>query len=256
MPVCVNVIKPQGLEPLQFPTNFRSPSPTTSGSQTKYLSNEAVKWVNWSIKHGTPPLGVFLSGYSRGGAALIDAAKTLKTLGINVECLLLFDAVDRTNTLNAEAIPSNVKICYHSRRHPNTSSRDTFGNCGLKVANGGKTTYKEQIFFCTHGGLGDAPYTKGKPKEFIREPYSALETNVTFAKDQATSQQVWNWMWANCQRELLISKKIYSPTLNVAGPPTKLDQMIKKGNLSWQQKQAAAKAEQAAYEKKIGFKPR
>ena len=175
--------------------------PTTSGSQTKYLSNEAVKWVNWSIKHGTPPLGVFLSGYSRGGAALIDAAKTLKTLGINVECLLLFDAVDRTNTLNAEAIPSNVKICYHSRRHPNTSSRDTFGNCGLKVANGGKTTYKEQIFFCTHGGLGGAPYTKGKPKEFIREPYSALETNVTFAKDQATSQQVWNWMWANCQRE-------------------------------------------------------
>ena len=26
MSVCVNVIKPQGLEPLQFPTNFRSPS--------------------------------------------------------------------------------------------------------------------------------------------------------------------------------------------------------------------------------------
>lgn len=63
-------------------------------------------------------------------------------------------------------------------------------------------------------------------------------------------------MWANYQRELQKSKKIYSPTPNVAGPPTKMDLIIKTAKANWQQRQAAARADQAAYEKKIGYKPR
>ena len=36
MVVFVNVIKPQGLEPLQFPTKFRSPSPMQLNDQAVY----------------------------------------------------------------------------------------------------------------------------------------------------------------------------------------------------------------------------
>ena len=36
MVVFVNVIKPQGLEPLQFPTKFRSPSLVTSDGNFDY----------------------------------------------------------------------------------------------------------------------------------------------------------------------------------------------------------------------------
>lgn len=56
-------------------------------------------------------------GYSRGGAACIYAAYMLKNLGIEVNSMLLFDAVDRTiqPTLfyNLDFIPSNVKRCLH-----------------------------------------------------------------------------------------------------------------------------------------------
>lgn len=45
------------------------------------------------------PYRVFLAGFSRGAAAVIETAKWLKNDGIDVECLLLFDPVDRSHTV-------------------------------------------------------------------------------------------------------------------------------------------------------------
>src|SRR5262245_12888081 len=56
-----------------------------------------------------PSLPVFLTGYSRGGATVIDVATILKSYGIQVEAMFLFDAVARSPWLSGRVIPSNVK---------------------------------------------------------------------------------------------------------------------------------------------------
>lgn len=103
---------------------------------------------------------VFLTGYSRGAAIVIDAATILseKNPAVPVEAMFLFDAVNKLSTLNAEVIPGNVHHCYHAVRHPNSGSRNSFGNCGLKAVN--MKTFKLKVFMSTHGGLGSSPWGK------------------------------------------------------------------------------------------------
>ena len=63
---------------------------------------------------------VFLAGYSRGGAAVIEVAKWLKSRYIPVECLILFDPVDQTPQLGTPwqntRIVDTVKTVIYAKR--------------------------------------------------------------------------------------------------------------------------------------------
>ena len=62
-----------------------------------------------------PDARVFLlSGYSCGGAAVIAAARWLQRLGLIVDALFLFDAVDRSLPVDGYIISSNVKQACHA----------------------------------------------------------------------------------------------------------------------------------------------
>lgn len=164
---------------------------------------------------------VFIAGYSRGGAAAINASKLLNESKISVDCLLLFDAVDMTVGLDAQYIPNNVKYCFHATRHPATRSRSSWGNCGTQYDTS-KTKYTNKMFFCTHGAMGGMPWKSGNSKGFIEEIdedlpsartvavlsgsaalvvyttsyiyHAASKTNVTVTMDRLGSQKVGAWM--------------------------------------------------------------
>lgn len=154
--------------------------------------------------------GVFLCGYSRGGAAAIEACWHLQRANIKVDCLILFDAVDRTHTaVDTAIIPPNVLSCYHALRDPATMSRYWFGNCGRKASPGVK--YLEKMFFCTHGGVGGVPWPTADAAGAIDEGWSDLAfanfahsgaTNVTLAVEKLVSAKVWTWMTAHLTAEL------------------------------------------------------
>lgn len=164
---------------------------------------------------------IFLAGYSRGGSAVIDAARSLGGQGIPVHCLILFDAVDRSATSDGGIIPANVRYCFHAKRSPRANSRTSFGNTGNSAARGVDFRTKRGGFFCTHGGLGGCPWTQPAGGGFIREGYvgetggtvvstilggavlgplinneirAAETTAITVAQDRIGSRQVWNWM--------------------------------------------------------------
>ena len=177
--------------------------PFLSGRDTAIRAEEAydhvkAKWTSGAAK------AVFLGGHSRGGAAVIEVAKWLKERdNIPVECLILFDAVDRTHTLGSifynTPIPDTVKLVIHARRNILlTQSRLSFGNCGTTFEST-KTQLLQEYFFATHSGVGGVPWTKavdpllGIPILTIWEPGEIKATFVTPKRDQAGSEQVWNW---------------------------------------------------------------
>src|SRR5262249_6232941 len=53
------------------------------------------------LEHAGPEAPVFLTGYSRGGAIVIHAARLLHAKGVEVEAMFLFDAVERSVMLEA-----------------------------------------------------------------------------------------------------------------------------------------------------------
>lgn len=106
-----------------------------------------------------PILRIWLAGYSRGGAAAIEAAWMLQDRGIPVQALFLFDAVERTlYRLRTKTIPANVRSCFHARRDPGVGSRSGFGNCGTEAERG--VRYVERTFFGTHGAIGGLPWSE------------------------------------------------------------------------------------------------
>lgn len=146
---------------------------------------------------------IFLTGYSRGGAAVIEIAKWLKEReNIPVECLILFDPVDRSTTVGSNLyntpIPSTVKrVIYAQRDVHRTLSRISFGNCGLTKENPA-LSLTPQKFFATHGGLGGVPWDKavhpvlGIPVPYIIEGLPDINTTlVTPAMDITGSRVVW-----------------------------------------------------------------
>lgn len=177
--------------------------PYTSGRDTAVRAEAAYSWVSDRWKSGAAK-AVFLGGYSRGGAAVIEVAKWLKERdGIPVECLILFDAVDRTDTLGGwiwnTPIASTVKrVVYPQRDILRTQSRLTFGNCGF-MRESDATVFLHQKFFATHGGLGGVPWTvavdpyAGIPILTIWEFGEPKATLVTPAADHDGSRDVWSW---------------------------------------------------------------
>ncbi|PID35340.1 MAG: hypothetical protein CR964_00115 [Rhodobacterales bacterium] len=161
-----------------FWDSFYLRGPSMAGMVTKSLSNivtsaavtyyGAIKVATTFSKEKKPPR-LFLAGYSRGGAAVIDAAYDLKSKGIPVRALLLFDAVDRTHTISSrvDVIPENVEYCFHAMRDPATESRSYFGNCG--TSSRGSTIFVTEHFACTHGAMGGTPNTEFSEDGFAME---------------------------------------------------------------------------------------
>jgi hypothetical protein len=125
---------------------FKGPSP-----------KEVAEYVRFSVDKAGPGAKVYLTGYSRGAATVIDAAAHLRKWEIIVEAMFLFDAVNRLSRLDAEFIPGNVRYCYHAIRDPETNSRRSFGSCGL-WAEEGVERFELRSFFTTHGGVGGTPW--------------------------------------------------------------------------------------------------
>jgi hypothetical protein len=99
---------------------------------------------------------VFLTGYSRGAATMLDVAVLLKDYGIPVEAMFLFDSVTQSPWLRADRIPSNVKAFYHAKRSANSGSRTSWGNSTAQPDAG--VVPDEKPFMTTHGGMGGVPW--------------------------------------------------------------------------------------------------
>ncbi|HMH42111.1 MAG TPA: hypothetical protein VK557_01395 [Pyrinomonadaceae bacterium] len=179
-------------------------------------------------KKGEESFKLFLTGYSRGGATVIYLARLLQTSlpDIEIECMALFDAVDRSSLSFVDIIPGNVKICYHAIRDPKVQSRWYFGNCGLKIDPPGKMD-PPKTFFATHAGLGGMPWTGDHPTkevqnskfnvaEYFRKYPMAAKVGfpseatievplITEAQDKAGSAAVRSWMWNNMRKHGMVS---------------------------------------------------
>ncbi len=175
-------------------------------SQVRDLARLAVQFIQ---KHAGEPGPVILAGYSRGGAAVIQTARILKKEmpDLMIDCLALFDAVDRDLRADVTTIPGNVAIAYHAMRDPEIGSRWYFGNCGTSIEQPGKMFSMK--FQATHAAMGGLPWTGDHPTRTQLAPDSSgLEVRgtavmprrvtvptITQAQDIKASQDVHDWMW-------------------------------------------------------------
>lgn len=162
--------------------------PAASGLTTAMRGWEMWRKVSTNLRAvkatqsrtGSKEPRIFLAGYSRGGAAIIHTCQLLQERdNVKVHCLMLFDAVDRTNTLTdvQTVIPSNVRYCFHAVRSRLSQSREVFGNCGVGPSgHASSVDYKEQYFRCTHGAMGGLGWKKVDADGFIHEEHSDLAT--------------------------------------------------------------------------------
>lgn len=134
---------------------------------------------------GTPE-PVFLAGYSRGAATVVDVAARLAREGVEVEAMFLFDAVDRSGHLGNTAIVGNTRHVFHARRNPDAESRLSFDNCATEVASPGE--YLQGYFMTTHGGMGGVPFGVGGLLLGAREEY--LDPRTDAARRSAIRREV------------------------------------------------------------------
>ena len=214
------------------PYSLYDRGPSLMGTETGFKARILAMAMKsfWEIAGSSTPAAdrapnrLFIAGYSRGGAAAVEACHILKDAGIPVHCLMLLDAVERTQTVSKTVVPANVRYCFHARRDPAAASRQSFGNCSTTTETG--VAYTERSFFCTHGGVGGCPWTTAAEGGFISEwtdgwalgakvmdtafrvqtgvPLSPLRmvqsTRVTPAQDAIGSQESLFWMRANLGR--------------------------------------------------------
>ena len=136
---------------------------------------------------------ILLTGYSRGAAGIVALAKKLKNARKDVRAILMFDCVDRHLVVDSEFIPNNIGHVMHVMRSPNSGSRESFDNDGLKYSS--PTIYPTpQTFMCTHGGMGGCPWPTpigSSPRDLIDEGLSDGLTNITYLQDAQVSTTVW-----------------------------------------------------------------
>ena len=139
---------------------------------------------------------IVLTGYSRGAAGVVAMAKVLQRKNIDVRAMLLFDCVDRHLLIDAEVIPNNVEYVFHVVRSPNSGSRETFSNDGLRYRP--PTNYPAAYaFMCTHGGMGGKPWVIPAgvvSDEVVDEGGMDGKTKITYAQDAKVSAEVWDFV--------------------------------------------------------------
>lgn len=98
---------------------------------------------------------IYVFGYSRGGYIALCFCDYLSEIGLKVDFLGLFDAVDRDGSMNrqydVQGLSSNVSVCYHAIRGKKTGSRLLFGNVGPLTES---TNVHVKEFECLHATLG------------------------------------------------------------------------------------------------------
>lgn len=190
--------------------------PFTSGEDTHVRAAAIARVVKQAYSGQNNSGRIFLSGYSRGGAAVAQAANLLADDGIPVYAMLLFDAVDRARNITRTRIPATVTHAFHAMRDPTAESREFFGNCSHNDHAAG-VNYKFKHFYCTHGGVGGTPWARpagASATDTIDEGSTSItagagalfgivggaavdsymDTEVTYAQDQAGSAQSGAWM--------------------------------------------------------------
>lgn len=182
--------------------------PAILGTDCIVEVGKAAAWLAPKLLSGVAK-GVFLAGYSRGAAGVIELAYYMKKLGgYGVDCLILFDAVDRSLVLGGfqrdTPIVDTVKEAYHAVRDPQAHSRECFGNCGKTMQSRPATAFQSQYFFGSHGAIGGVPWPKGNKKDtdFVDEGGSDGLTAVTFAREQQCSIETGQWMRRHCDEAL------------------------------------------------------
>ncbi len=157
---------------------------------------------------------IFLAGYSRGGAAVVEICRLLKEKDIPVHCLILYDAVGMTHTVSQRAIPSNVNYCFHAMRDAKAGSRELFDvDLSGRTCESTHTILRKKEFMCTHGGMGGTLWKEGNTDSngYIVEENLAKsagigiainsaaaqvnrQTNITPKMDEDNSESVGIWM--------------------------------------------------------------
>jgi hypothetical protein len=150
-------------------------------------------------KAAKPDSAVLLTGYSRGAAGVVNVALRLKRDRIDVDGMMLFDAVDRTPYPNfvfsGYDIPNNVQRVVHAIRDSHSFSRTSFGHAAARWH--APTVYEPKTFWATHGALGGVPFpTRAREtgRSFIHESFpEAVPTLVTHDEDHLGSASIWAW---------------------------------------------------------------
>ncbi len=143
--------------------------------------------------------GVVLCGHSRGGAAVVVAARRLMMLGVSVDAMVLLDPVNWTPSAESHFIPSNVKNVIKPMRSGFTLSRPAWGNCG-SVWNPITTSCAWDHFFGTHAAIGGQVWQEANEKGFIHEYAELFPTRVTLAQDTAARTAVWNYFYPKLKK--------------------------------------------------------
>lgn len=168
--------------------------PGFDGIDMFVLIDKGYKYVHLH-KFRYPDTKVILTGYSRGAAAIVGVAKKLKTDGVIVDAMVLFDPVNRSQTSFADDVPNNVLNMVQARRATNSLSRVSFNNCATSWHS--PTKCKIKHFWATHGGVGGVPWKpepEQRPTDFIDEGFGeeAL-TNVVYSPGATVYSLVATW---------------------------------------------------------------
>lgn len=191
--------------------------PASCGLDCRALTDQVLEAVKEFLPRDNRR-GIFLTGYSRGAAICVQAARDIIQLGHEVKALFLFDAVDRSIQIDGDPIPYNVRNVYHAFRDPKAGSRDWFGNCATQTE-GPATQLIKKMFFATHSGMGGMPWGGDHPVERVLSPTAEQQADkqryfiesvnprtgyvswgrfmIIKSEDIAGAAAVKAWMWAN-----------------------------------------------------------
>ena len=224
--------------------SYYNRGPTNSGFSTDEKAAQVVLRATefWKTAQNLrSPMGtrIFLGGYSRGAAAVVEAAYLLGKKDIPVHALLIFDAVDRaTGIQNSDTIPSNVTFCYHARRDPAAGSREFFGNTAYNYERKW-TFYQQKFFHGSHGAIGGTPWktfnrrdevqeltdaqmaagiiAAGRNTELRRQVILNTYTNVTREQEVAASAASGSWMTLRLEEAKRVAAAIVVTARRTAG---------------------------------------
>ncbi|MHA7776583.1 hypothetical protein [Roseibium sp. M-1] len=199
--------------------------PEMEGLSTNARIQDAYDWYQETVKYRTGR--IFLCGYSRGAYIVVQLARRLQKEGVEIHCMMLFDAVSRvasdlirSKIVNSfepsEAfkiafgdetsypVPSNVRNCMHVHRNMKVSrSREFMGNCAMVAELRNKVNFELVPFTATHSALGGLPYEAANgrsPSEKIIETGETKPCNVTFRQDGEAARNIRSTMDAFLHR--------------------------------------------------------
>ena len=198
-----------------------------TGASSAAIIERAMAWIETHYGAARDDSRkLFLGGFSRGGAAIVVIANKLAKKGIPVQEMYIFDAVDRSGSMDnslTATIPKTVVRAFHALRHPKAGSRRTFGNCGTESAHG---NLARAYFETTHGGIGGWPNGEERVKpgvgsedyayftmagaaggaalaamdprqDNIHEFGAPFPTNIKPDQELVGMRAAWTWMYSN-----------------------------------------------------------